>query len=773
MKKQPLFLLVLLLIIIPALYAVPAIPYPVTFSQPNGDTLTVRIIGDERIHWRESMDGYTLMFNQYGYLSYAQLDIYGNLQPSDFMATNIEERNNITLSFLNTIEKHLFYSDIQRQLMLKVWEIEDDFIDKSESKAVIGHYKTLCAFVQFPEKSMTRPMSDFEGLMNQLGYTTNGTGSVRDYFRESSYEQFDLTITLCGVYTAPSSQAYYAGNSGTQRVRELARWLAQQVAAEPDINFSDYDSNNNGFVDGFHFIFAGRGQEAGGGSEAIWSHKSQFSSPVTQNGKSISVYSCSPELYQTGITTIGVICHEMSHAFGAPDFYDTNGSTGGSFTGTGNWDIMAGGSWNGSPGGNRPPHHNMYSKIKFGWVTPTVLSTPLTIVNMPNSAENPVAYRINTATTNEYFLLENRQRLKFDTNVPGSGLLIYRVHAQIASAENNNTINTTHPQRMYPVCASATVAMPNSTPSSYGNINSGGCPFPGSSNQDSFTDDTTPSMKSWANTNTGKPITKIIQMNGRINFYFMGGGDVDYYLITFDANGGIGSMALQLFLSDDTYPLNANTFIKQGYTFASWNTSPDGTGTSYTNQQSVMFSDDMTLYAQWQPATYTLTLDPDGGTVSPTSIPVTYGAPIGELPMPVRPGYDFIDWRILATTITEETVWYHTQNRTAQARWELSTGIVETWCATFLQIVPNPANHTVELRIRIAGQARNDSESGINQIEFYNMFGQLVKSVPFSGQTITDGVSQRINISDLSAGVYMIKTGDKIVKLIKSNSINN
>jgi M6 family metalloprotease-like protein len=88
-------------------------------------------------------------------------------------------------------------------------------------------------------------MSEFEGLMNQLGYTTSGAGSVRDYFRETSYEQFDLTITLCGVYTAPNNQVYYAGSTsggGTLRARELARWCAQQVAAEPDIDFSEYDT---------------------------------------------------------------------------------------------------------------------------------------------------------------------------------------------------------------------------------------------------------------------------------------------------------------------------------------------------------------------------------------------------------------------------------------------------------------------------------------------------------------------------------------------------
>ena len=521
MKK--LFTIILLLFVIAQqMFAVPACPYPVDFKQPDGTAITVMIKGDEKIHWYESMDGYSLLFNQAGYLTYAVLDEGGNLQPSDFIATDVEKRDAVTDSFLNTIEKELFYSDIQQQFMLKVWEIEDEYETRGE-RGVTGQYKTLCAFVQFPEKSFTKTMNQFENMMNQIGYTGNGTGSVRDFFKESSYDQFDLIITLCGVYTAPNSESYYAGNDGSANCQALARWAAQQVAAEPDINFADYDSNNDGQVDGFHFIFAGRGQEAGGGSSTIWSHKWQFSPSVTKNGKSISIYSCSPELLYSDITTIGVICHEMTHAFGAPDFYDTNYETGGDYSGTGNWDIMAGGSWNGSPGGNCPPHHNMYTKVQFGWVTPIVLSTPTTVTDMPNSAENPVAYRINTPTNNEYYLLDNRQKVGFDASVPGSGLIIYHVHSNVGTS----CINCTHPQKMYPVCASSTVAIPTSGPSNYGSINSAGCPFPGTSNKTAFNGTSTPRMFYWTNSVINdKPITEITQNTSAktVSFKFMGGG---------------------------------------------------------------------------------------------------------------------------------------------------------------------------------------------------------------------------------------------------------
>jgi len=570
--KSTLFL-VFILFLFSALYAVPAIPYPVTVTQPDGTELTVRLKGDERMSWHESMDGYTLLLNNEAFLTYAYLDDEGNLQPSAFVATDIENRNSVVNSFLHTINKNLFYSDMQRQFMLKVWEIEDDFETRGD-RALEGQYKTLCAFVQFPDRLMTKTLSQFEGLMNQLGYVGGSTGSVRDFFKESSYGKFDLVITLCGVYTAPNNASYYAKAGGvSSNCPALARWAAQQVVAEPDINFADYDSDNNGKVDGFHFIFAGMGQEMGGTcTTCIWSHKWEFSPAVTKNGKSISVYSCSPELL-TGstITTIGVICHEMTHAFGAPDFYDTDGGTGeNNYKGTGQWDLMAEGSWNGNYG-SCPAHHNMYTKVKFGWVTPTLLSAPITILDMPNSTENPVAFKI-TVNGNEHYLLENRQKIKFDVTVPGSGLIIYHVHSTVETSASSNNINATHPQKMYPVCASSTVAIPVAGASNYGTINSAGCPFPGTSGKTSFDENSTPRMFQWTNTVvTGKPITNIYNNTSTrmVSFDFMGGGESLFFVTTQPNILERGTTTGTGWYTENS-SVTVNATPKTGYNFTNW-----------------------------------------------------------------------------------------------------------------------------------------------------------------------------------------------------------
>ncbi|MCG8701701.1 MAG: M6 family metalloprotease domain-containing protein, partial [Bacteroidales bacterium] len=285
-----------------------------------------------------------------------------------------------------------------------------------------------------------------------------------------------------------------------------------------------FDNDNNGSVDGVYLIYAGYGEEAGGGSNAIWAHA--WSIPtVYKDGKKVNRYSCSAELKGNSgskITAIGVICHEFGHVLGAPDYYDTDYSTGGSFSGTGRWDMMAGGSWNN--GGVTPAQHNAFTKVViYGWANATVLSSAKN-VTVKNSVDNKSFYRINSKTNNEYWIMENRQKTGFDAKIPGHGLMIYHVHKNVHNV--GNKINATSPQKMYPVCASASTN-PGSSKSSYGSINSGGCPFPGTSNKTSLTDATTPHMKSWAGQNTNAPITNIKETNGVITFKFKGGGSGD------------------------------------------------------------------------------------------------------------------------------------------------------------------------------------------------------------------------------------------------------
>ena len=72
--------------------------------------------------------------------------------------------------------------------------------------------------------------------------------------------------------------------------------------------------------------------------------------------------------------------------------------------------------------------------------------------------------------------------------------------------------------------------------------------------------------------------------------------------VHFDANGGTGSMDMQLFGLNAQQNLSANTFTRDDYTFTGWNTKADGTGDSYTDNQPMTFATggELKLYAQWE-----------------------------------------------------------------------------------------------------------------------------------------------------------------------------
>ncbi|WP_186441548.1 InlB B-repeat-containing protein, partial [Desulfamplus magnetovallimortis] len=74
---------------------------------------------------------------------------------------------------------------------------------------------------------------------------------------------------------------------------------------------------------------------------------------------------------------------------------------------------------------------------------------------------------------------------------------------------------------------------------------------------------------------------------------------INIYTITFDSNGGTGTMIPQSGDYNSTTVLNSNSFTRTNYTFNGWNTAANGSGISYANKADYTFTADITLYAQW------------------------------------------------------------------------------------------------------------------------------------------------------------------------------
>ena len=152
------------------------------------------------------------------------------------------------------------------------------------------------------------------------------------------------------------------------------------------------------------------------------------------------------------------------------------------------------------------------------------------------------------------------------------------------------------------------------------------------------------------------------------------------YTVKFDANGGTGSMSNQSHTYDVSKVLTANAFTKTGYNFAGWNTKADGTGASYTDKQSVnnLSSTDgatVTLYAQWELATYTITYDNLKGATNHSRNPATYNINTETItfaaPATKPTGYTFKNWT--PASIAKGS----TGDKTVTANWTASTSTVE------------------------------------------------------------------------------------------------
>lgn len=111
-----------------------------------------------------------------------------------------------------------------------------------------------------------------------------------------------------------------------------------------------------------------------------------------------------------------------------------------------------------------------------------------------------------------------------------------------------------------------------------------------------------------------------------------------------------------------------------------WNTSPSLVGDFYANGQLVTdltSFDSIYLYAAWKPQVLTITLNANGGTVSPSTLSVLYGSEYGSLPIPTYSGYNFLGWftaytggtQIMSSSIA-------TSSTTIYAHWETKTSVL-------------------------------------------------------------------------------------------------
>ncbi len=300
-----------------------------------------------------------------------------------------------------------------------------------------GTVRILVLLVQFTDVPATQTPAFVDGVFNDA---SPGAKSMHAYYSEVSLGTLTIQATVIAMwFQSVHPMSDYGADGPTppdDANGKIYRLVTETVRlADPTVDFSQFDANGDGVVDHITIVHAGAGQEAGGSSDLIWSHRWAVldADPTVPGSQSLTADRV--QIYGYTMVSedspVGVVAHEFGHDLALPDLYDTDGSS----DGAGIWDIMAGGSWNGAPAGTSPADMSAWSRIRLGWIAPTEVTTALIDTSVAQVETSGKAFRLSIpgASSSEYFLIENRESVGFDAALPGSGLLIWHVDDSLSS----------------------------------------------------------------------------------------------------------------------------------------------------------------------------------------------------------------------------------------------------------------------------------------------------------------------------------------------------
>lgn len=494
----------------------PPSPHPVEVTMPNGQILHIIGRGNDDVHWAETTDGYTVVKSEQGYYEYAKLQ-NGKLIASGIIASDPQERTMQEARQILTISKHLNQANTDVLLRRKQEIIPLSSSDEIEGAVPHeGKVNLLAICIEYPDLPHSENVEYFYNLLN-VGI--DGNPSFRDYFLENSYGKMDISVDVVGWVQAENNYSYYGDDQGKTRSRELVK-EAIRAGEQQGVDYSQYDNDNDGDVDGVIIIHSGPGAEEGSRREYVWSHRWSIPFEYYDN-KFIFDYMIQPETRRGAVydysVGIGIFCHEFGHLLGLPDLYDIDLYNGQS-NGIGNWGLMGLGQWLGNE--DYPSAMTAWSKESLGWVEVENITQDLGRYTLNSSSQSAKVYRIDTEHSNEYFLLENRQQTGFDQYQRGSGMAIWHINTDKTSLyPSSNSVNGDESLKGVDL----EEADGNADLDGSVNRSDAGDLFPGSSEQKAFNVFTNPTSESYArfnnSTETGISIEEIEEAeNGTISF---------------------------------------------------------------------------------------------------------------------------------------------------------------------------------------------------------------------------------------------------------------
>jgi len=405
-----------------AVFRVDAVPvsgqFYAVFPTERGDSLRVRLMGDEHLSFWQSADGRCF-----------RLSPSHRLSEIDVMSEQVRSLADCGKRRTPVLGEFRHYEGAYKGVIILA-----NFADRKFKE---GH-----------DSDLYTQVANAEGFTNEMGFK----GSVRDYFLSQSRGKFDFSFDVIGPVELSKSYKYYGEDApnGSSHNLHAGEMIAEACQlAENATDWSRYDWDGDGELEQVFVVFAGEGQHNSADPYTIWPHKhflsqSDYGKALELGGYVIDQYACGSEMFtSTMISGIGVMCHEFSHCFGFPEHYDAAMGSAGNF-GMSQWDVMGLGNYNGN--GFTPAGYTSYERMVLGWLDPIELNEgEVQVDGLRPLSEDGDAYIIyNDGNPNEYYMLENRQLTGWDAALPGRGLLILHVDfdPQIWAANGVNVVQT-------------------------------------------------------------------------------------------------------------------------------------------------------------------------------------------------------------------------------------------------------------------------------------------------------------------------------------------
>ena len=505
MKRLPILLLLLSCAII--ICAAPARRGFFNKQLPDGTVVKVRLVGDEFSH---------AFLTEKGQLM--QEDEDGSLVPTTWDVFYQQKRANKVKASAPAYRMKDFPTEGEvRGAVLLVsfsdlpFTIPDDSIRNLLTRRFNAeHYSEEISFAEYSK-----------AYDDTLRLKCTIPGSARDYFKDQSYGKFCPSFDVFGPVQLDTTLAYYGGNGrkgagGDVNVRKMMKEACLKIHEKGKIDFSRYDSDDDGYVDFIYIVYAGFDEAQYGGPNSIWAKSWTLDTPLELDGIKLSRFACSAELTVdvNVVAGVGTFVHEMSHILGLPDFYNVNDINDFAMS---CWSIMDYGMYTAE--GFAPQGYTSFERYSLGWIPMQTLSEPDTVA-LRRTDDYPTGWRtfVSDNDTTAFYIFENIQRNEPQNDSiwgnwfrysPTYGLMITCVNYESSSWVSNHVNSSKDKHRYYIVPANDSYVFDTENKQLFGTENH------------SFGPSTTPPSITSFGITMDKPLTGITSEKGglcRFNF---------------------------------------------------------------------------------------------------------------------------------------------------------------------------------------------------------------------------------------------------------------